>query len=621
MKSDRDHLIREKLHGIARSAPKTSGVYLWSDENAVIIYVGKAKSLRNRLLSYFNKTNELKARILVSHAHNLEYIQTKNEYDALLLENTLIKKHSPKYNINLKDGKTYPVLKITNETFPRIFRTRIIRNDGAKYFGPFPNVAALDQFLDVIKQLFTLRQCKRLKHRASPCLYYHIGKSSAPCCGKITKEAYAEQINAIVKLLEGDPDEALAFLEGHMRAAAKLRNFEAASKIRNGMYALSALRNKNITEDMDPNARDYIAWATHDSLVTFAVLKMRNGRLVGRDLFRAQSLKNEEELLSEFLPVYYNDTADVPPYIFIASAQKNNLAEEWLQKHFNKKTIINVIPLEKKDFQEFEAYAKTVAAEPTFRYSAEQSKKVHDGIGESRHRAALAMAEFNAREETLRRLRSRGDFAAIEELQRVLQLPTLPRHIEGFDIAHLSGKYTVASLIYFKNGNPDKKNYRLLKMKSLNGKIDDFASMKEALARRYTRLLNEGAELPDLIMVDGGKGQVSAAYSVLQALELDIPLVGLAKREEELFLPNTSTPIILPRRSPALRLMQRVRDETHRFANTHNRRLRKKNELHLEFEKISGVGPKRAARLMKHFGTVEKMQQASPDEIASVLKD
>lgn len=610
--------IREQLHAIALSAPKTSGVYLWRDADDTVIYIGKAKSLRSRLNSYFSRSKDIKAQLLVSRARYLEYIQTKNEYDALLLENTLIKKHNPKYNINLKDGKTYPVLKLTREDFPRLYRTRIIRDDGARYFGPFPNVAAVDQFLDLVKRLFTLRQCKRLKHRSAPCLYYHIGRSSAPCCGKISKEEYAKQIEEITRMLEGDPKAAIANLQARMKAAANAQQFETAALIRNGIQALQAIRGQNIAEDMDPEARDYIAWAAQDTMVTFAVLKMRGGKLVARDLYRAQSLKNDDELLSEFLPAYYHNATEVPPSIFVATKKTTELANRWLKKSLGVRTEITAIPLAKTDFAEFETAAGTVA-EPSYGYSAKQSKTIHDGQYETRHRAALAMAEFNAREDTLRRRRNRGDFSALEELQHSLNLPSLPRRIEGFDIAHLSGKYTVASLISFKNGNPDKKNYRLFKLKTLNGKIDDFASMKEAVARRYTRLLNENAELPDLIMVDGGKGQVSAAYSILQALDLNIPLVGLAKREEELFLPEQTQPIILPRRSSALRVLQRVRDETHRFANTRNRRLREKNELQLQFESLPGIGPKRAARLLKHFGTIKNMEKAPPDEINRVL--
>lgn len=664
--------VREALHQYALSAPKTSGVYLWRDEKDIVIYVGKAKSLKNRLSSYFASKRDIKTRILVSRARRIEYIQTDNEYEALLLENNLIKKYKPRYNINLKDGKTYPVLKITNERYPRLYRTRRIQNDGARYFGPFPNVPAVDDFLSLIKRTYTLRQCKRLKKR-EPCLYFHIGRCSAPCADKISETDYRKDIDEIALLLEGDLKKPLAELTEKMKAAAAAREFEKAARIRDGMQAVRALRGQNSVEDMDPEARDYIGWAAEGALITFTVFKMRGGKVVGRDLYRTESLKDEAEVLPEFLIAYYTDPKQTPPHIFVCAGQEYELAEQWFADRLGVKVTITAIPLEERkqasatDTESLTAVnehsyridnTEAAAAEKTPVYGAvtpdeadttpvsgsasepevsKQTAAISNTAGRSeipersaadrlppsvlrRHKAALAMAQFNAKEDAARRVKELGDFPALEELQKILSLDRPPHRIEGFDIAHLHGKYTVASLISFKDGNPDKKNYRIFRLRTTDGIIDDYASMREAVARRYTRLLNEAAELPDLIMIDGGIGQVNAAKAVLDALELDIPLVGLAEKNEELYRPHINKPIVLPRRSAALRVLQRVRDETHRFANTRNNRLRSKEELHLQFEQLPHIGEKRAARLLRSFSSIEKLAAASVEAAAAAAR-
>ena len=617
--------VREALHQYALSAPKTSGVYLWRDEKDIVIYVGKAKSLKNRLSSYFASKRDIKTRILVSRARRIEYIQTDNEYEALLLENNLIKKYKPRYNINLKDGKTYPVLKITNERYPRLYRTRRIQNDGARYFGPFPNVPAVDDFLSLIKRTYTLRQCKRLKKR-EPCLYFHIGRCSAPCADKISETDYRKDIDEIALLLEGDLKKPLAELTEKMKAAAAAREFEKAARIRDGMQAVRTLRGQNSVEDMDPEARDYIGWAAEGALITFTVFKMRGGKVVGRDLYRTESLKDEAEVLPEFLIAYYTDPKQIPPHTFVCAGQEYELAEQWFADRLGVKVTITAIPLEdRKQAAATDTESLTAVNEHAYHIdnteaAAAEKTPVYGAAILRRHKAALAMAQFNAKEDAARRIKELGDFPALEELQKILSLDRPPHRIEGFDIAHLHGKYTVASLISFKDGNPDKKNYRIFRLRTTDGIIDDYASMREAVARRYTRLLNEAAELPDLIMIDGGIGQVNAAKAVLDALELDIPLVGLAEKNEELYRPHINKPIVLPRRSAALRVLQRVRDETHRFANTRNNRLRSKEELHLQFEQLPHIGEKRAARLLRSFSSIEKLAAASVEAAAAAAR-
>ena len=567
-----DPLIYDKLHQTALKAPKLPGVYLWKDENQEVIYVGKAKNLKNRLSSYFSGIKDIKTKTLISKAFLIEYITTDNEYEALILENTLIKKYSPRYNINLKDDKSYPVLRITNEDFPRIFRTRRIIQDGSKYFGPFPNAGALSTFTENLYKQYPLRQCKKLRKRSSPCMYYHIGRCAAPCCEKISKESYNQIIEEIIHLLEENPKETVQKLTLEMKECAKALDFEKAAKIRDNIDAIKALHIKNSVSDFNTDSRDYIGFATEGTLVSFAVLKMREGRLIARDLYRTKSLNTDEELINEFLMAYYVSQDLFPSQIFIPINMDVNLFRQWSEK-------------------EMEIQAQIFTPE----------------VFDSKHNSAMEMAEQNAKEDIIRRLRERSDTPALEELKQLLKLDHLPTRIEGFDIAHIGGKFPVASLISFYNGNPDKKNYRYFRLKTTDGIIDDFASMREATARRYTRLLNENAELPDLILIDGGIGQVNAVKGVLSTLDLDIPIIGLAEKNEDIYLPGNSTPIQLPKRSDALRLLQRVRDETHRFATSKNQALRTKEKTANPFLELPHIGSKRGMLLLKTYGTIQNL--------------
>lgn len=578
---------REKLHQTALKAPDSSGVYMWRNPQGTVIYVGKAKNLKNRLSSYFSGSKDIKTRLLISRAQSIEYITTANEYEAFLLENNLIKKYSPRYNINLKDGKSYPVLRITNDKFPRLFKTRQMIQDGSLYFGPFPDVTALDTFIDTLYKLYPLRHCKQFKEREYPCLYYHIGRCKAPCCGKIDKDSYNAYIGEISELLEGKGKETEEKLSKEMKEAAKDLNFEKAARLRDGIRALLIMQNQNIVEDFSAEDRDYIAFWREGELASFTVLKIREGKVQGRDNYRVTSLNEDEELLPEFINAYYTEDSELPPAIYVPTQSGLDFMERWLKENFKTETKIVLVTEEMENAR--------------------------------RHKAALDMASQNAHEDIIRRLRERGDIPALQELKEQLRLKNLPVRIEGFDIAHIGGKFPVASLISFYNGNPDKKNYRYFRLKTTNGIIDDFQSMREAVTRRYTRLLNEGSELPDLLLIDGGIGQVNAVEGVLRALDLDIPVAGLAKRDEEIYRPGDSTPISLPKRSDALRLLQRVRDETHRFATSRNQRLRTKENVVSAFSQISGIGPKREKILIQKFVTIEGLAKVQEAEVAQAL--
>ncbi|MGN0728859.1 excinuclease ABC subunit UvrC [Treponema sp.] len=577
---------REILHQTALKAPQKSGVYLWRNEEQTVLYVGKAKNLKNRLTSYFSGSKDIKTRLLISRARSIEYITTDNEYEAFLLENNLIKKYSPRYNINLKDGKSYPVIKITKEKFPRLFKTRNIAHDGSMYFGPFPDASALDSFLETLHEIYPLRRCKKFREKQFPCMYYHIGRCQAPCCKKINESTYSEFIEEICALLEGKGAETEKKLQAQMKEAAASLNFEKAARLRDGIKAMGILQHRNIVETFEGGDRDYIASWREGESVSFTVLKMRGGKLLGRDNYRTMSLNEDSEIIPEFMASYYTEKDLIPPEIFIMQSSGTEFMKRWILENYGISTAIIAVN--------------------------ENSPSIH--------KAALGMAQQNAREDIVRRIRERGDFPAMEELKKILGLPALPVRIEGFDIAHIGGKFPVASLIHFYNGNPDKKKYRYFRLKTTDGIIDDFASMKEAVSRRYTRLMNEKQELPDLILIDGGIGQVNAVESILNALGLDIPVAGLAKRDEEIYRPGNSVPIQLPKRSDALRLLQRVRDETHRFATSRNQELRTKENTVSPFIKIRGIGKKRSALLTSEFGTLQKLSQAAESDVMEAIK-
>lgn len=587
----------EKLHETALKAPSSSGVYLWRNSEGTVIYVGKAKNLKNRLTSYFSGERHIKVLMLVSNAQSIEYITTSNEYEAFLLENNLIKKYSPRYNIQLKDGKSYPSLKITNEEFPRFYRTRILKKDGSSYYGPYPDAGALDTFIETLYKVYPVRHCRTFKKRTAPCMYYHIGLCKAPCCGKIDRNSYIEYIEEIKALLEGKGEETIAKLTDEMKKAAANLNFEKAARLRDGLRALTVMQNQNLVEDFGiTESRDYIAHWREGELVSFTVLKMRNGKLTGRDNFRVESLAEENELMEEFAAAYYSDKEDLPDKIYVSQEDETKILEEWIEdlaKETGARTKLTAISCRENDRRFSQA--------------------------NRRHAAVLNMAKSNAHEDIIRRLRERGDMPALEELKDLLSLPKLPDRIEGFDIAHIGGKFPVASLISFWKGNPDKKNYRYFRLKTTNGVIDDFASMREAATRRYSRLKNEGSELPDLILIDGGIGQVNAVDGILKALDLDIPIAGLAKRDEEIWRPHASKPICLPRRSDALRLLQRVRDETHRFATSRNQNLRTKENTVSVFTTLPHVGEKREKILIKTFTTLENLAASEEAQIAQAL--
>jgi excinuclease ABC subunit C len=563
-----------------RAYPDSPGVYLMKDATAKIIYIGKARSLRNRIRSYFAGEKDIKTRFLLAAMADIEVILTTTEYEALILENNLIKQWKPQYNIDLKDGKTYPVIRLTAEEFPRVYRTRRMIFDGSEYFGPFPKPHQIDLYLRLIERHFPL--CKHRgsqKKRAYPCLNYHMGRCAGACCGKISGEEYAKIVEGVRKLLSGKTEELLRDLREKMKAASAAQEFERAAKLRDQLLAIEEVSVEQRVMEFTEADRDYIALAPREESLVIVVLQVREGKLLGKEVFHVAEYSPDEEALSHFISRYYAERKAVPQAVYVGREVDAENLSAFLRELSDRQIAVK-IPQRGK------------------------------------HTQLLAMAEANAREEAAKAARGAEMTLALEGLKLDLGLSRLPRAIEGFDIAHLEGTDTVASMVRFTDGRPDRRLYRAFTIRSLDGKIDDFASIREAVARRYTRVLNEELEQPDLILIDGGRGQLSAALGILRALGLaEIPVIGLAKKEEEIYMPEREETLKLDEASPSLRILEAVRNESHRFATTLNRKKRAKRLALTLLEGVPGIGQARSRRLIEVFGSVEGILGADVDAL------
>ncbi len=573
-------VMEEVLKKNVLEFPLNPGVYLMKDAAGEIIYVGKAKNLRNRVRSYFTGKKDIKTRILVNHIADIDYILTMNEYEALLLENKLIKKWTPKYNIDLKDDKSYPSICVTDEEFPRVYKTRNIKRNGSTYYGPFTSTAKLEMYLDLINSLLPLRKCSgKLRKRGSPCLYYHMGRCSAPCCGKVSREEYHGYVVKAEKLLSGKTGLLLRDLRKEMNAASKTRDYEKAAKMRDLIQAVTMVNEQTEKFEFDEDSRDYIACCIEGTLCTFSVMHIRFGRTSEKVLFRTRVYSDEEDAFTEFFLHQYEISDVFPHAVYVSGEFDHTSVEKYLHQ-----------------------------------ISGVEIPVIHPPEG--KHRKIIRMVMETARRDIEKRARHRENKKGLAELKNVLGLSRIPRRIEGFDIAQLSGKYPVASFVSFYNGVPDKGKYRRYHVKTLKGKIDDYEALREVTARRYTRVVNENLEKPDLIVIDGGKGQVNAVKGILSALGLpEIPLIGLAKKNEEIFFPRKTDPLVLPETSEALRALQAVRDETHRFATAFNKQLRHRDITLTELERIPGIGKKRSKKLLTVFGSLPAIAQATYEDL------
>ena len=611
------------LPRLARELPRAPGVYLLKDRRGAVLYVGKSKNLRARVATYFQDgrgwNRDIKTEVLASKVADFEVIVTHSEFEALLLENTLIKDRKPRYNINLKDGKSYPVIRLTNEQFPKVFRTRTIVLDGSEYFGPFPKVNQIDIYLSLIDKLFPLRKRGNVfKERDQPCLNFHIGRCAAPCVGNIGADDYQERVAAVRKLLTGKSADLLRELRARMAAEAKALRFEKAATFRDQVRAISEVTDsdQNVV-DFSRETRDYVGCHRDGDHYTVALFQFRHGQLLGKERFGLVDSAPPEEVLPSFLLQFYAGLQTRPRTVFLSLPAD---AAQVLQNALDR--TLGSTPADDTPAGGEAAAADGLPA-PTPAARGRRAARLEVRVPQrGKHVRFLRMAEHNAQVEwessEKKRAGRDAQVQVLEELRAALQLDAAPRRIEAFDISHLEGSDAVASLVVFVDGRPEKQSYRHFRLRSLDGKVDDYAAMREVVARRYTRAVNDNRALPDLVLVDGGKGQVSAANRILRALELgSVPVAGLAKRNEEVFVPGRSAPVALPDGSPALRLLQAARDESHRFANSFNRRLRGKRVSQSMLEAVHGIGRVRSRRLLEAFESVPAMLAAGPETIAA----
>jgi len=547
--------------------PTTPGVYLWRDQYNRIIYVGKAINLRNRVRSYVrNDANRApKVAAMMKRAVDVEIIQTKTEMEALILENTLIKEHEPKYNIRLRDDKTYPYVKISvQEDYPRVYMTRRLERDGAKYFGPFTDVTSVHVVLKLIRQYYPLRTCKSMKVER-PCLQYHMHYCEAPCFNKISVSDYGKYIDEIIELFEGKPIPLLKEIKEKMELAAEDLRFEDAARFRDQLTSIEKIQEKQrmVTQRGD---LDVLGIAVDTSMACVQLLFIRGGRLLGRENYFVQhDGDSQETIMTDFIKQYYGDTNFIPKELLLPmDSTDRDLLKEWFTQLKGQNVDVSV---------------------PQRGYKMDHQIDKTGG--------------------------------AVKKLAEVLDLPRLPERMECFDISHTQGAETVASMVVFEGGKPAKKEYRRFKLKTTQGKPDDFKSMAEIMERRYGN--ETDWPMPDLIIIDGGKGQLNAALPLIRSVGVtDVPVISLAKRIEEVFVEGQSESIILSHHTPELQLLQQIRDEAHRFAITYHRKLRGKRNLESILDHIEGIGPKRRKALWAHFNSLEAMKEASIDELSKV---
>ena len=568
--------------------PTTPGVYLWRDKYQRIIYVGKAINLRNRVRSYVQQdvNRSVKVTAMMRRAWDVETIQTKTEMEALILEATLIKEHHPKYNIMLRDDKTYPYVKITvQEDFPRLFMTRRLERDGAKYFGPFTDVTAVHHVLRILRSYYPLRTCKSMKVER-PCLQYHMHYCEGPCMKYVTVEAYRRYIDDIVALFEGKQVQVIQEITSKMEQASEDLEFELAAKYRDDLLSIQKVQEKQrmVTQRGD---MDVLGMAIDGPMVCIQLFFIRSGRLLGRENYFVQHEGDSPELvMTEFIKQYYGGSTFIPKEL--------------------------LLPMDSVDRELFSEW-----------FSSMKGQQVEVSVPQRGYKKDLIkMAEENAQNFLAERRRQwqytiDKSGGAVKKLAEVLDLPRLPERMECYDISHMQGAETVASMVVFEGGKPAKREYRRFKLKTVQGKPDDFASMAEIMERRYGN--EKDWPMPDLIIIDGGKGQLNAALPVIRAMGVtDVPVISLAKRIEEVFVEGESESIILEHHTPELQLLQQIRDEAHRFAITYHRRLRGKRNLESVLDHIEGIGPKRRKALYKHFGNLDAMRVAELEELESV---
>ena len=591
--------MNDNLEQKLTAVPSLPGIYQFLNKNKKIIYIGKAKNLRNRVRSYFrSKVDSPKTKALVEKIFDFEIIATENEIEALVLENNLIKKYKPRYNVNLKDDKTYPYIKVTKEPYPQIYYTRDIVKDGSKYFGPYTNVKQMKTSLRMLTKIFKIRSCTYFidddvikKKKIKVCLDYHIKKCDGPCEGLVSVEEYNKMVKQVIKVLRGKTNELIDELKHEMQIASEQLKFEKAAELRDKIEQLSVYssRQKIVTNDFED--KDILAVAVEAKDAACTILNIRSGRLVGKRQLKL-SIEADEELNKIYnaaIKFYYGEYVEVPKNIIIETLPDDDKALlNWLNSKTEKKVNF-VIPKIQSDTKSL--------------------------LNMCKQNAILQLKDIQ-----LQRMKKDGNLPyVLSSLKRDLRLTSLPRKIECFDISNLQGTDTVASMVVFVDGKPKKSLYRKYIIKTVEGP-DDFASMQEVIERRYSKVKENNEPLADLIMVDGGKGQLSSAVEILDNLGFrKYQIIGLAKRLEEVFFPGISEPQTIPKTSSSLKLLQHLRDEAHRFAITFHRKRRDGRTIKTELTEIEGIGPKLAEKLLLHFRSVTEVKNADILELSKVV--
>ena len=579
--------------------PVKPGVYLMKDTSGKVIYIGKASALRNRVRSYFQKKANLPPKIqrMVSVIDDFEFIVTESEQEAFLLESNLIKEYQPRFNARLKDGKSYPFIKIdTSETFPQVYITRKLNDDGSRYFGPFANAGSVRNTLGLLKKLFPYRSCTKYisGNDERPCLDFHINRCVGPCIGAVDVEGYNEVIQQVILFMEGKTADVTKKIRKNMLDASEQLDYERAAVLRNQLAAIEQIHEKQKVINVSRENIDVIGGAKYRDQCRIEVFFIRKGKLIGRDQFIMQGTgeDSESEILSAFITQFYSHTHYIPSKILISEKIQNiNSIESWLTTKKSSKVEV-IVP-----------------------YRGEKKRL----LGMVKENAERGLEQLKLKE-----IEEGSTDEALSQLQEALNLPRLPRRIETYDISNIQGSNSVGSMVVFENGKPFKSDYRRFVIRDVDG-IDDYSMMKEVLTRRFKKLkdnsgpYNAWIKSPDLVLIDGGKGHLSAALQVFLELGIkDISLASIAKQQEELFVPETPEPIILDRRSQALYLLQRSRDEAHRFAITFHRKRRSKSSTTSKLDSIPGIGVERRKQLLRKFGSMKMVQEAHIDDIASL---
>jgi len=604
--------VTEHLQAILDTLPNKTGCYLMKDKNGVVIYVGKAVNLRSRVRSYFHSNQEHpRTRQLVRHIADIEWIVVGSELEALILEMNLIKKHRPHYNVRMKDDKRYPYIKIHwGDTYPKVTVTRHMVQDGARYFGPYTSVWAVHQTLDVLRRIFPYLTCDReiAGNDTRACLYFDIKLCIGPCIGAVTQKEYRQMISDLESFLNGRTDKIIRRLQSEMQEASTELHFERAATIRDQLKAIEAvIERQKVVFPNDYIDSDVIAMARSNREACMQVFFIRSGKLIGREYFLMEGADDtpDSDVIAEFIKQFYDQVPNIPGQVLLPQEiQETKIIEKWLNTKRGGKKVKMVIP-KRGQKRELVKLAAENAAETLSSLQAQWEA--------DKHRQEQALAD----------------------IQEYLELKGPPNRIECYDISNTQGTAITASMVVFEQGVPQKAHYRWFNIRTVVGP-DDFASIEETLRRRFNRWLaaQEAARepgkktdrsfltLPDLLIVDGGKGQLSRAVKVLEQFELadKIPVAGLAKREEEIFVPGKSRSILLPRKSEGLYLVQRIRDEAHRFAITAHRKRRSKLGLASILDAIPGIGPTRRNALLQHFGSIDAIRKASEEELASAPK-